>query len=229
MVSVFVKELDDFVCGLVIKDYFLWQVFWYVWMIYLFDGFLILENQGMMCNISFVDIVKGLVVVDFGVLVQIGEMVIWQIRKVFDKLVIVIINIYYYGDYWLGNYVYVDVYGESLLIYVYFGMIKEIQGVQGNMWCMLMEQWINQVIMGICVVLFWLLLENGNELKFGDVILCIYYFGVVYMFYDLCIEVFEDSVMLIGDVVMDYCIVNMDDGFYFGIFKVYDSLEKMGS
>lgn len=228
-VSAFARDVDEFVRGPAIKDHPLRQVSRHVWMIYSPDGFPTPENQGMMCNICFVDTAKGLVVVDSGASVQIGEMAIRQIRKAFNKPVIAIINTHYHGDHWLGNHAYVDAYGESLPIYAHPGTIREIKGVQGNIWRTLMEQWTNQATMGTRVVPPRLPLENGNELKFGDVTLRIHHFGVVHTPYDLCVEVAEDGLTLIGDVAMDRRIANMDDGSYLGTFKAYDALEKTGS
>ena len=202
-ISAFAKEMDDFVRGPAVKDHPLRQISKHVWMIFSPDGFPTPENQGMMCNITFVDTAKGLVVVDSGASVQIGEMAIRQVKKHFNKPVIAIINTHYHGDHWLGNHAYVDAYGSSLPLYSHPGTIKAIQGVQGNMWRTLMEQWTNQATIGTRVVPPNQPLENG--------------------------EVIEDKVTLVGDVAMDRRIANMDDGSYIGTLKAYDALEKTDS
>ena len=228
-VGAFAKELDDFVRGPAVKDHPLRQLSRHVWMIYSPDGFPTPENQGMMCNITFVETRKGLVVVDSGASVQIGEMAIRQARKAFKKPVIAIINTHYHGDHWLGNQAYVEAYGNSLPIYAHPGTIKAIQGIEGNMWRTLMEQWTNQATIGTRVMPPTHPLENGAELKFGDVTLRLHHFGIVHTPYDLCVEVLEDKLMLVGDVAMDRRIANMDDGSYVGSLKAYDALEKTGS
>jgi hypothetical protein len=151
-ISAFAREMDDFVRGPAVKDHPLRQISKHVWIIFSPDGFPTPENQGMMCNITFVDTAKGLVVVDSGASVQIGEMAIRQVKKQFNKPVIAIINTHYHGDHWLGNHAYVDAYGSSLPLYSHPGTIKAIQGVQGNMWRTLMEQWTNQATIGTRVV-----------------------------------------------------------------------------
>ncbi|HSG22456.1 MAG TPA: MBL fold metallo-hydrolase [Azonexus sp.] len=224
--SAFAREMDDFVRGPAVKDHPLRQVSKHVWMIFSPDGFPTPENQGMMCNITFVDTAKGLIVIDSGASVQIGEMAIRQVRKAFSKPVIAIINTHYHGDHWLGNDAYVEAYGNSLPLYSHPGTIKAIQGVQGNMWRTLMEQWTNQATLGTRVVPPNQPLENGAELKFGDVTLRMHHFGTVHTPFDLCVEVVEDKLMLVGDVAMDRRIANMDDGSYLGTLKAYDTLEK---
>ena len=227
-ISAFAKEVDEFVRGPAVKDHPLRQISRHVWVILSPDGFPTPENQGMMCNITIVNTAKGIVVVDSGGSVQIGEMAIRQIKKKLRKPVIAVINTHYHGDHWLGNQAYVETYGTSLPIYAHPGTIKAIEGVQGNMWRTLMEQWTNQATLGTRVVPPKQPLEHAAELKYGDVSLRIHHFGTVHTPYDLCVEVLEDKLMLLGDVAMDRRIANMDDGSYIGTLKAYDALEKTG-
>jgi glyoxylase-like metal-dependent hydrolase (beta-lactamase superfamily II) len=228
-INAFARELDEFVRGPVVKDHPLRQVSKHIWMIFSPDGFPSPENQGMMCNITFVNTAKGIVVVDSGGSVQIGEMSIRQIKKTLKKPVIAVINTHYHGDHWLGNQAYVEAYGKGLPLYAHAGTIQAIQGVQGNLWRSLMEQWTNQATLGTKIVPPTLPLSHGNELKYGDVTLRMHHFGTVHTPSDLCVEVLEDGVMLVGDVAMDHRIANMDDGSYLGTLKAYDALEKTGA
>lgn len=223
--SAFARELEDFVRGPAVKDHPLRQISKHVWMIFSPDGFPTPENQGMMCNITFVDTAKGLVVVDSGASVQIGEMAIRQIKKQFRKPVIAIINSHYHGDHWLGNDAFATAY-KGIPIYAHAGTIAEIQGMQGNMWRTLMEQWTNQATLGTRVVPPNTAVDHGKELKFGDVTLRMHHYGKVHTPYDICVEVVEDKVTCIGDVAMDRRIANMDDGSYLGSLKAYEALEK---
>ena len=228
-INAFARELDEFVRGPEVKDHPLRQISKHVWMIFSPDGFPSPENQGMMCNITFVNTAKGIVVVDSGGSVQIGEMSIRQIKKILKKPVIAVINTHYHGDHWLGNQAYIETYGKDLPLYAHTGTIEAIKGVQGNLWRSLMEQWTNQATLGTKIVPPTLALNHGNELKYGDVTLRIHHFGTVHTPSDLCVEVVEDGVMLVGDVAMDRRIANMDDGSYLGTLKAYDALEKTGS
>jgi glyoxylase-like metal-dependent hydrolase (beta-lactamase superfamily II) len=229
-VGAFAREVDDFVRGPAVRDHPLRQVSPHVWMIFSPDGFPTPENQGMMCNLTFVDTAKGLVVVDSGASVQIGEMAIRQIRKQWRKPVVAIINTHYHGDHWLGNHAFVDAYGKDLPLYAHPGTIREVQGVQGKLWRTLLEQWTNQATVGTRVEPPRLALEDGAELRFGDVTLRIHHYGKVHTPDDLCVEVVEDRLTCVGDVAMDRRIANMDDGSYLGTLKAYDQLEsKVGS
>lgn len=224
-VGAFARELDEFVRGPAVKDHPLQQVSRHVWMIYSPDGFPTPENQGMMCNLTFIDTAKGLVVVDAGASVQIGEMAIRQLKKQFRKPVVAIINTHYHGDHWLGNDAFNSAYG-SLPIYAHAGTIEAIKGVQGNMWRTLMEQWTNQATLGTRVVPPNTPIAHGQELRFGDVTLRMHHYGTAHTPSDICVEVLEDQLTCVGDVAMDHRIANMDDGSYLGTFKTYDALEK---
>jgi glyoxylase-like metal-dependent hydrolase (beta-lactamase superfamily II) len=225
-IGAFARDVDEFVRGPAVRDHPLRQISPHVWMIFSPDGFPTPENQGMMCNLTFVDTARGLVVIDSGASVQIGEMAIRQIAKRWKKPVVAIINTHYHGDHWLGNHAFVDAYGKDLPIYAHPGTIREIEGVQGNMWRTLLEQWTNQATMGTRVVPPRLPLENGAELRFGDVTLRMHHYGTVHTPYDLCVEVVEDKLTCVGDVAMDRRIANMDDGSFVGTFKAYDHLER---
>lgn len=219
------REVEDFVRGPRIADHPLRQISKHVWMIYSPDGFPTPENQGMMCNITFVNTARGVVVVDSGASVQIGEMAIRQLKKVLGKPVVAIINTHYHGDHWLGNDAFAAAYG-GVPIYAHLGTIKEIRGIQGSMWRTLMEQWTNQATSGTRVVPPTEALEGGHELAFGDVTLRLHHYGKAHTPYDLCVEVVEDRLTCVGDVAMDRRIANMDDGSYVGTFETYAALEK---
>ncbi len=227
-ISAFAKEVDDFMRGPAVKDHPLKQLSKHVWMIYSPDGFPTPENQGMMCNIVFVDTPKGIVVVDSGGSVQIGEMAIRQLKKKFNKPVIAVINTHYHGDHWLGNDAFAAEY-KGVPIYSHPGTTKEILGMQGNLWRGLMEQWTNQATIGTRIVAPTHDLVHGNELKFGDVTLRIHHYGVAHTQYDISVEVVGDKLTCVGDLAMDRRIANMDDGSYIGTLKSYDELEKTAS
>src|SRR5690606_41587481 len=105
-----------------------------VWMIQSKDGIPTPGNQGMMSNITFVVSEKGVVMLDPGGSVQIGEMALRMIRTVTDKPVVAIFNSHYHGDHWLGNHAFEAAYGKELPIYAHPLSKPEIEGVQGSLW-----------------------------------------------------------------------------------------------
>ena len=61
------------------------------------------SNQGFMNNPAFVVTDEGVVVIDPGSSVQVGEMVLARIEKVTDKPILAVFNSHIHGDHWLGN------------------------------------------------------------------------------------------------------------------------------
>lgn len=226
-ISHLASAAEEFIKGPPVKDYPLKQLSPKVWMIWTPDGFPTPENQGMMANITFAISRDGVIVIDSGASLQIGEMAIRRLKTLTDKPVIAVINSHYHGDHWLGNHAFVNAYGKELPIYAHPECIQQIAGVEGSSWRSLMERWTNQASAGTQVVVPTHALTHGAELRFGDLTLRIHHYGRAHTSCDLSVEVVEDRVCYVGDVAMDRRIANMDDGSYPGTFKYYDGLEKI--
>jgi glyoxylase-like metal-dependent hydrolase (beta-lactamase superfamily II) len=224
-VTEFARAAEDFIRGPRIKDHPIKQLSKHVWMIYSPDGFPTPENQGMMANITFVDTVKGIVVIDTGASVQIGEMSIRMMKTFTKKPVIALFNSHYHGDHFLGNQAFVEAYG-AIPIYAHPYSMKEIKGVEGNAWKNLMERWTNQATAGTKVIPPTHITNHGDVFKYGDVTIKIHHYGVAHTPGDICMEIIEDKVTYVGDVAMDERIANMDDGSYVGTFKTYKELTQ---
>ena len=222
----FAQQAQDFVMGPPMYDIAPKQLSKHVWVIYAADGFPTPENRGMMSNVTFVVTSAGVVILDSGSSLQIGEMAIRMIRKVTDKPVIAVFNSHFHGDHWLGNHAFVNAFGKQLPIHALAATRKTIEGYEGNVWRTLMEKWTNQSTTGTEVFAPNRTVEHGQVLKFGDVTLRMHYYGRAHTDADLSIEVVEDKVTHIGDIAMANRIANIDDGSYPGTFKYYDALMK---
>jgi glyoxylase-like metal-dependent hydrolase (beta-lactamase superfamily II) len=188
------------------------------------DGFPTPENQGLMANIIFINSQRGVVVVDSGASVQIGEMAIRQLKAAGSKPVVGIINTHYHGDHWLGNQAFIGEYGADLPIYAHAGAREAIAGAVGVFWRDSMERWTNDATAGTKIVQPNNDVDHGFSLVLGDVNLRIHQYGKAHTPNDICVEVVEDGVMCVGDVMMDHRIANMEDGSYPGTFEAIDKL-----
>lgn len=222
----FAKEAEMVIKGPPVKDIPATQISGHVWVIISPDGFANPQNQGMMSNITFVLTKEGVVVLDSGASLQIGEMALRQLKKITDKPVIAVINSHYHGDHWLGNHAFVNAYPD-IPIYAHPKTIAAIrQGGQGDHWKNLMERATDNASIGTIVTAPNKEVDHGSELKFGDVTLRIHHYGTAHTPADICMEVVEDQVVHVGDVAMDRRIAFMEDGSYLGTFKTFDALEK---
>ncbi|WP_371324194.1 MBL fold metallo-hydrolase [Dechloromonas sp. ZY10] len=218
-------EVDAFVRGPAVEDHPLRQLSPHVWAIIAPDGFPTPENRGMMCNLVFVDTSEGLLVIDTGASVQIGEMAIRQLQRQFAKPVIAAFNTHYHGDHFLGNAAFAAAF-PGMPIYAHPQTVQAIAGVQGDLWRRLMEQWTNQASLGTEVVVPTASVAHGDEFRYGNLLVRIHHYGTAHTPADICIEVVNDAVVCVGDVAMDRRIANMDDGSYLGTLNAYRQLER---
>lgn len=225
-IAAFAADLEDFIKGPPVPDIAPQQLSEHVWMIYSKDGFPTPENQGMMSNITFVLTRKGVVFLDPGGSLQIGEMALRQVRKLTDMPVVAVFNSHYHGDHWLANHACVDAFGPDLPIYAHPLTKRQIEGVEGSSWRSLMERWTNQATAGTRIVPPNQIVEHGAEFDYGDLTLRVHHYGTAHTPGDICVEVVQDKLTFVGDVAMDRRIANMDDGSYLGTFRFYDELEK---
>ena len=218
------QQAHDFIEGPPVADIAPRQLSAHVWMIFSPDGFPSPENRGMMSNVIFVITSVGVVVLDSGASLQIGEMAIRMIRKLSNKPVVAVFNSHYHGDHWLGNHAFVKSYGDKLPIYALQGTIDKLQGSEANLWRGLMERWTNQSTLGTELVLPNTPVRHGQVFTYGDVSLRLHHHGTAHTPADLCVEVVQDKVTSVGDIAMANRIANMEEGSYPGTFKYYQAL-----
>jgi glyoxylase-like metal-dependent hydrolase (beta-lactamase superfamily II) len=218
------QQAHDFIEGPPVADIAPRQLSAHVWMIFSPDGFPSPENRGMMSNVIFVITSVGVVVLDSGASLQIGEMAIRMIRKLSNKPVVAVFNSHYHGDHWLGNHAFVKSYGDKLPIYALQGTIDKLQGTEANLWRGLMERWTNQSTLGTELVLPNTAVRHSQVFTFGDVSLRLHHHGTAHTPADLCVEVVQDKVTSVGDIAMANRIANMEEGSYPGTFKYYQAL-----
>jgi len=218
------QQTQDFIEGPPVADIPAQRLSKHVWMIYSPDGFPTPENRGMMANIIFVVTPVGVVVIDSGASLQIGQMAIRMIRQVTPQPVVAVFNTHYHGDHWLGNHAFVKTYGDKLPIYSLASTITKLKGTEGNLWRNLMERWTNQSTIGTQVVIPNTSVQHGQVIQFGDVSLRMHHYGTAHTPSDLSVEVVQDKVTAVGDIAMTNRIANMDEGSYPGTFKYYKAL-----
>jgi glyoxylase-like metal-dependent hydrolase (beta-lactamase superfamily II) len=222
----FASAAEDFFKGPPAKDIPAKQISKHTWLIYSPDGFPTPENRGMMANVIFVISSQGVIILDSGASLQIGEMAIRMIKRVTNKPVIAIFNSHYHGDHFLGNQAFVETYGNSIPIYAHPYSITQIKGIEGNAWRNLMERWTNQATAGTKVIPPTHIAKQGDVFHYGDIRIKIHHHGTAHTPGDICMQVVEDKMTYVGDIAMGNRIANMDDGSYVGTFKTYTNLQS---
>ncbi len=175
------------------------------------------ENHAFFNNPGFVVTSEGVVVIDTGSSVQIGEMVLRQIKSVTDKPVVMVINTHYHGDHFLGNHAFVEAY-PNVPIYAHPTAIEKIKSDGGDFWYGFMQRNSNNGITGTVISLPNKTFHGGESIKVGDKTFNIHQFGVVHTESDLIVEVVEDKVVFMGDTAMRR-VANMADGSFAGTIE----------
>lgn len=222
----FAAEVASFVKGPPVPDVEPERLSEHVWMIYAKDGFPTPENRGMMANVTFAVTQKGVVLLDCGSSVQVGEMALRMIRKVTEQPVVAIFVSHYHGDHYLGAQAFVEAFGAALPIYAHPVSKERIAKVDGNAWLNMMERFTNGATLGTRLIPPNREAKHGELFEFGDVQVKIHHYGHAHTPGDLCMEVLPDRLTYVGDVAMDRRIANMDDGSYPGSLQFMDTLEK---
>jgi len=218
------QQVSSFVAGAPVPDVAPVQLSAHVWSIVAKDGFATEANRGMMSNVSFVVSSAGVVVLDTGSSLQIGQMALRMIKRVTALPVVAVFNSHFHGDHWLGNHAFADAYGAQLPIYALADTMAQIKGIEGDLWRSSMERWTNQATLGTQVVAPNRTVTHGQTLQFGDVTLKTHFYGTAHTPADLCIQVVQDQVTAVGDIAMTRRIANMEDGSYQGTFNYFKAL-----
>ena len=225
-VRLFAQQAQDFIAGPKVPDVPPQRVSEHVWLIHARDGFPTAANQGLMANIVFVVTQRGVVMLDSGCSLQIGDMAIRMIRTVTPQPVVAIFNSHYHGDHWLGNHAFVNAFGRDLPIHALAHTREQIAGTEGSGWRSMMERWTQGATLGTQVVVPNRTVEHGQSFDYGDVQIRLHHYGTAHTPSDLCMEVVQDRVTYVGDVAMNNRIANMDEGSYVGTFRYYAALQK---
>ncbi|SFR59997.1 MBL fold metallo-hydrolase [Thiomicrospira sp. ALE5] len=182
-------------------------------------------NYGFFSNPGFVVTSEGVLVVDTGGSVQIGEMLIRQIKTVTDKPVTKIINTHIHGDHWLGNHAFVDAYPD-VEIYSHPNVINQVKAGAGAVWTGFMSRNTNDATAGTVVTPPTKTLEGSETIQMGDTTIKIHFMGHVHTDSDLAVEVVEEKTLFIGDMAMRR-VANISDGTFLGTIEAMKQMEAM--
>lgn len=184
------------------------------------------ENKGFMNNPGVVKTSAGLVVIDPGSTVQIGQHVLAEIKKISPLPVVAVFNTHVHGDHWLANQAIKAAYPEAK-IYGHAEMLVEIERGEGQRWVDIMYSMTDGASEGTIVVAPNIEVNNNDVIKIGDTQFKIHHYGTAHTKTDIMIHVVENSVMFLGDNVLALRIPMMTSGTFEGnILAITNILEN---
>jgi len=173
------------------------------------------ENKGFMNNPAFTITENSVVVFDPGSSKQAGEMVLRQISKLTKKPVTHIFNSHIHGDHWLGNQAIEAAYPD-VRIYAHPEMIKQAKAGEAESWIKAMEQLTEGATKGTKAVIPSEALRDKQEVVVDGMVFRAYLTDHAHTKTDAMIAIVGDSVMVMGDNVLNQRIGRMDDGSFRG-------------
>ena len=179
------------------------------------------KNQGFMNNPGFVITQTGVVVIDPGSSLYVGEMVLRQIRKITDKPVTHILNTHIHGDHWLGN----DAFKKAFPSAKFIGhpdMISRANNGAAEQWLDIMDRSTKGATKGTKAVIPETAMNDTAQLKTGGMTFNILAPSKAHSGTDIMILVVEESVMFLGDNVLNERIARMDDATFRGSINACD-------
>lgn len=163
-------------------------------------------NQGFSNNPGFVLVHGGVVVVDPGSSIQVGELVLRKIAAATKDPVIAVFNTHIHGDHWLGNQAIKDAYPKAV-IYAHPKMLEAIKNGEGDKWLERMNAATQGSIRGTRLVAPDLGLDQGDALKLHGTTFRIYHNDRARTDNGIMIEVIEEGVIFLGDNVLNQRVV----------------------
>ena len=173
------------------------------------------ENKGFMNNPAFVVTSDGVAVIDPGSTLETGRMVLRQIRKVTEKPVTHVFASHIHGDHWLGNQAIREIY-PAAKFFAHPVMIEQAHAGQAESWVEMMLRLTEGASKGTEAVIPDQVLEDGQEIRVGDVTFRIYLSDWAHTKTDAMVEVVEDSLLATGDNALYQRIGRMDDASFRG-------------
>jgi glyoxylase-like metal-dependent hydrolase (beta-lactamase superfamily II) len=158
------------------------------------------ENQGFRNNPGIVLTKEGVVVIDPGSSVHVGEMVVRKVKTLTDKPVVAVFNTHAHGDHWLGNEGIKLAYPRAV-IYAHPKMKAMASQDEGRMWIKAFNERSAGAADGTTPVGPEKAVNDGDVIAIGGTRFRILHPGPAHTDHDLMIEVPEEKVLFFGDVV----------------------------
>ncbi len=176
------------------------------------------ENQGFMNNPAFVITDDGVVVIDPGSSVQVGEMVLSQIREMTDKPVVAVFDTHVHGDHWLGNQAVFEAF-PKVKIYAHPKMMERVEKGAGAQWLDVMMDMTKGATAGTRVVSANSPVDEGSVITIGGVAFHVLHDGKSHTDNDIMLHLPAKGVIFLGDNAGHGRMLRLNDGSFQGNIK----------
>jgi len=186
------------------------------------------SNQGFMNNPAFVIGDTGVVVVDPGSSVQVGEMVLERIERMTDKPILAVFNSHIHGDHWLGNQAIRAKYSE-VPIYGHERVGPKVIAGAGTEWIELMLSMTENATAGTEVVKPDHPVKDGDEIEIDGLTFRVMNNDKAHTDTDIMIHVPERQLMFLGDNAGHGRILRLEGGSFPGNIAALENALATGA
>lgn len=186
------------------------------------------ENQGFMNNPAFLVGETGVVVVDPGSSVQVGQMLLERIARVTDKPVVAVFNSHIHGDHWLGNQAIRERYPE-VPIYGHERVGPKIIAGSGAQWIQLMLDMTQNATAGTRVVKPDHPVNDGDVIEAAGLTFRVFNNDKAHTDTDIMLLVEQKGVMFLGDNAGHGRILRLEGGSFRGNVAALDTALATGA
>lgn len=156
------------------------------------------ENHGFMNNPAFVESANGLIIIDPGSTLPVGEQVLVEIKKITSKPVIAIFNTHIHGDHWLANQAIKNAY-PNVKIYAHPKMIEQATASSGLNWLDIMTDLTKGHSKETKVVAPGHAVDHGASITIDGETFQIHHLSSAHTNTDIMIEHTNSKTMFLGD------------------------------
>ena len=186
------------------------------------------ENQGFMNNPAFVVTAEGVVIVDPGSSLQVGEMVLAAVRRVTDKPIVAVFDTHVHGDHWLANQAIAEAW-PKVKIYAHPKMIARVESGAGARWLKVMMDLTRGATTGTEVVNANAPVNDQTDIRIGELTFRVLHEGQAHTDNDIMILLPEKGVLFLGDNAGHGRLLRMNDGNFQGNIKTLNRAVATGA
>ena len=122
------------------------------------------QNRGFMNNPGLIVGQSGLILIDPGSTLQVGNKILQEVAKISNKPVVAVFNSHIHGDHWLGNQAVRQLYPQ-VDIYAHANTVSQALGSEGASWLSLMSRLTEGLSQGTEIV------TANKTVQHGDLII----------------------------------------------------------
>lgn len=186
------------------------------------------SNQGFMNNPAFIVTDAGVVVIDPGSSVQVGEMVLARIGRITDKPVLAVFNTHVHGDHWLGNQAIRARYPD-VPIYGHERVGPRVLAGAGAEWVQLMLRLTDNATAGTGIVKPDHPVKDGDTLSIGGLTYRVMNNDKAHTDTDIMLHVPELGLVFLGDNAGHGRILRLEGGSFAGNITALENALATGA